>query len=48
MAGASVHAHKGLSYSGSFLLAGQIKDGDAVSVSFDGNDFVFNGRALAG
>ncbi len=30
------------------ILAGQIKDGDEVSVSFDGNDFVFNGRAVAG
>ena len=30
------------------ILAGQIKDGDEVSVSVDGNDFVFNGRAVAG
>jgi ATP-dependent Clp protease ATP-binding subunit ClpB len=27
------------------ILAGQIKDGDEVIVSFDGNDFVFNGKA---
>jgi ATP-dependent Clp protease ATP-binding subunit ClpB len=27
------------------LLEGRIKDGDKVRVSFDGNDFLFNGRA---
>jgi ATP-dependent Clp protease ATP-binding subunit ClpB len=27
------------------LLEGRIKDGDSVSVSFDGNDFLFNGAA---
>ncbi|MBL8551820.1 MAG: ATP-dependent chaperone ClpB [Hyphomonadaceae bacterium] len=27
------------------LLEGKIKDGDAVRVSFDGNDFLFNGAA---
>jgi ATP-dependent Clp protease ATP-binding subunit ClpB len=27
------------------LLQGQIKDGDRVRVTFDGNDFLFNGAA---
>jgi ATP-dependent Clp protease ATP-binding subunit ClpB len=27
------------------ILEGRIKDGDAVRVSFDGNDFLFNGKA---
>jgi ATP-dependent Clp protease ATP-binding subunit ClpB len=26
------------------ILEGRIKDGDAVRVSFDGNDFLFNGK----
>jgi len=28
-----------------FILEGRIKDGDIVRVSFDGNDFLFNGQA---
>jgi len=28
-----------------FILEGRIKDGDVVRVSFDGNDFLFNGAA---
>jgi ATP-dependent Clp protease ATP-binding subunit ClpB len=28
-----------------FILEGRIKDGDVVRVTFDGNDFLFNGEA---
>jgi ATP-dependent Clp protease ATP-binding subunit ClpB len=29
------------------LLEGRVKDGETVAVSFDGNDFLFNGVAVA-
>ncbi len=27
------------------ILEGRVKDGDRVRVSFDGNDFLFNGKS---
>jgi ATP-dependent Clp protease ATP-binding subunit ClpB len=28
-----------------FILEGKVKDGDKVRITFDGNDFLFNGVA---